>query len=62
MPYSLRNIALLILKILRLASLFTFGAVKTGSYLVEDDGGASRGALEYVRVNFHLIWLVRPQK
>jgi len=36
----------LILKIPCLASLFTLGAVKTGSYLVEDDGGAGRGALE----------------
>jgi len=40
------HIGRLILKIPCLASLFTLGAVKTGSYLVEDDGGPSRGALE----------------
>jgi len=50
----------LILKISRLASLFTLGAVQTGSYLIEEDGGAGRGALEQ-EYFFHSIWLVRPQ-
>ena len=51
----------LILKIPRLASLFTFGAlaVQTGSYLVEDDSGAGRGALEVFFT--YLIWLVRSK-
>ena len=49
----------LILKIPRLVSLFTFGAVQTGSYLVEDDSGAGRGALEVFFT--YLIWLVRSK-